>query len=548
MMVTRWLWGLAVGLLTALIYGIYASATGVTRPRLFVDAAICGLLASCVQLLTAELARRRIRRCLRTMVDDVISQRTRPSPGTLTSFRLGIEPTLSAVYAAIDMLVACYRQALQEVVELQERLDHVDSEKSPAPPVPRFVIGSSRHRMVAKLAPNLHWMAATPPLLAFLGCPLSRISGRSCLDVVHPDDAPRLRRTLKEALRDGEGHDITFRLRPPMADRPPAKRPASSDTQTEYVVRMDVMTWYGEGGVATHLRCHWMDITEKVRTEQELRRLQVDLRTRNDELARANEQLRRINQELKDFTYVVSHDLKEPLRTVEAFSTFLAKDYSKALSGEGLEYLNHLTQASKRLGDLIEDLLALSRAGRVMNTPRAFAWDDVLATVRGDLGQRLHLPHNSFRVEGPLPEVVGDQNRVMQLLTNLISNGLKYNRTAQREVVFGAGPGDSNDFAAFFVRDNGIGIEAQYYEQIFQMFKRLHSREEFEGTGAGLAICRRVVEAHGGRIWVESQPGKGTTFWFTLPRLQGPGPLPPRPDRVLPALDTGPSSPARING
>jgi signal transduction histidine kinase len=524
----RWMWGVALGLLAALVFGLYGLARGTTGPRLFLDAAVCGVLVAIVQIATARWAQRRFQHCMQTLVSDITAQQTKPSPGSFPSPDGKAEPALTAVYTAMDALLVCYRQALGEVVALQERFEQSGGEKSPAPTVPRFVIGSSRHRMVAKLAPNLHWMAATPPLLTFLGCSLSRLNGRSCLDVVHPDDALRLRKTLKEALRDGEGHDITFRLRPQAPDRSNG-RPGPEAT-TEQVVRMDVMTWYGEGGVATHLRCHWMDITEKVRTEQELHRLQHDLRTRNVELARANEQLGRINKELKDFTYVVSHDLKEPLRTVAAFSTFLAEDYGSALVGEGADYLKHISEASRRLGNLIEDLLALSRAGRVMHAPRAFAWEDVLATVRADMAQRLQASQNSFRVEEPLPAVVGDQNRVVQLLTNLVTNGLKYNNRERREVVFGASPADEGGLATLFVRDNGIGIEPQYHEQIFQMFKRLHTRDEFDGTGAGLAICKRIVEAHGGRLWVESQPGQGTTFWFTLPRLPSPETLPNQPE------------------
>ena len=347
-----------------------------------------------------------------------------------------------------------YRQALAEVVHLQERVEQAESEKNeknPAAPGPRYVIGSSRHRMVAKLAPNLHWMAATPPLLNFLGCSLASLNGRSYLDIVHPADAARLRKTLKEALHDGEGHDITFRLCPPPSELPAATGAASPASATEYVVRMDVMTWYGEGGSPAHLRCHLLDITEKVRTEQELHRLQHDLRTRNGELARANDQLRRINQELQDFTYVVSHDLKEPLRTVAAFSTFLAQDYGPALAGEGTDYLNHLTQASRRLGNLIDDLLTLSRAGRVMNAVRAFAWKDVLETVRADLTQRLQSSQAIFRIEEPLPNVIGDENRVVQLLTNLVSNGLKYNLSENREVVFGSTPGNAKKGFVTFV-------------------------------------------------------------------------------------------------
>ncbi len=244
----------------------------------------------------------------------------------------------------------------------------------------------------------------------------------------------------------------------------------------------------------------------------------TETRRKAEEARRANIQLRRINQELEEFTYVVSHDLKEPLRTLEAFSNFLAQDYGPLLEGEGQEYISHLVQASRRLGSLIDDLLTLSRTGRVIHTPRAFAWDPVVTTVLSDLRELISRKQAVVRVEGPLPPVMGDPERVMQLLANLVSNGLKYNNHPQPEVVIGARSGADNNRVTLYVRDNGIGIDPLYHKQIFGIFRRLHHRDEFEGTGAGLAICKRIVEAHGGRIWVESCAGKGSTFLFTLPR------------------------------
>lgn len=238
-------------------------------------------------------------------------------------------------------------------------------------------------------------------------------------------------------------------------------------------------------------------------------------------LAGANVQLRRINQELEDFTFVVSHDLKEPLRTLEAFSNFLALDCGPQLSEQGQDHIRHLMAASRRLGQLIDDLLSLSRAGRVIKAPEPLRWEEITETVLGDLRElTMQNPQSSVRIELPLPEVSGDPERIIQLLTNLLGNAIKYNNSEQPEIFFGAvkkGTEENEAGPIFYVKDNGIGIEPKFHEQIFRIFRRLHHREEYSGTGAGLAICKKIVEAHGGRIWVESEPGQGSTFYFSLP-------------------------------
>jgi PAS domain S-box-containing protein len=586
-------------------------------------------------------------------------------------------PELAPVTQQVELLVGCYRQALADLAEARAKLEDAEaarrraSGESGSGTVPtHLVVGSSRHRMVARLAPNLHWTAATLPLQQFLGRTGHDLVAHSFLDVVHPADVARVGRDLMEALKDGEGHDITFRVLLPEPEGPPnappaAGAPAPLIPERERHVQMDVMTTYGEDGQPLHLRCHLLDVTARVQTERELlgrtrelseandrlrqinqdlqrlkesyrdlyhhapviyfsldgrgrfvafnetmlrtlgypreellgqpyakllapaarahfladpgalqrpgevetqwvqrdgtvidvwvgtttskdeqggfvrsrsaardvtdrNRLARALQAKAEELGRANAQLRRINQELEEFTHVVSHDLKEPLRTLEAFSNFLAHDYANSLGPEGHDYINHLTQASRRLGALIDDLLTLSRAGRVINAPRPFSWDDAVRTVLADLRDLIGRKGAAVRVEGPLPPAVGDPERVAQLLANLVSNGLKYNRSPRPEVVLGAGPAARNGeaearFVTLFVRDNGVGIEPSYHEQVFRMFRRLHRRDEVEGTGAGLAICKKIVEAHGGRIWVKSEPGRGAAFYFTLPAA------PPRP-------------------
>ena len=311
----------------------------------------------------------------------------------------------------------------------------------------------------------------------------------------------------------------------PTAVQQPGEIEAQWVKQDGTVIDMliDTTTVKDDAGHFVRSRSAARDVTDR-------RRLATALQAKAEELGQANSQLRRTNQELEDFTYVVSHDLKEPLRTLQAFSNFLAADYGEILDAEGKDHISHLIQASRRLGALIDDLLTLSRAGRVINTPRAFNWDDTVATVLGDLRDLIQRTGAEVHVEGQLPAVLGDPERIGQLLTNLVSNGLKYNKNERPLIVIGSRPevstgslSDSRvtlttELVTLFVRDNGIGIDPQYHEQIFRIFRRLHRREEVEGTGAGLAICKKIVEAHGGMIWVESQPGHGATFVFTLPR------------------------------
>jgi PAS domain S-box-containing protein len=255
-----------------------------------------------------------------------------------------------------------------------------------------------------------------------------------------------------------------------------------------------------------------LDLTEK-------NRLSNELRVRGDELESMNQRLRVINSELEAFTHVVSHDLKEPLRTLQAYSHILAEEHGSQLGPDGFQYINHLIRASRRLGQLIDELLNLSHAGRITRPPQVFNLLEVVATVRQDLVDLIQRRQAVLSTEGSLPEVIGDSVRITQLLANLVANGIKYNRDPAPQITIGAMPCvDDPDRVTITVRDNGIGIDRAFHQQIFGIFRRLHQADEFEGTGAGLAICKKIVEGHGGRIWVESALGNGATFYFTLPR------------------------------
>jgi PAS domain S-box-containing protein len=272
-------------------------------------------------------------------------------------------------------------------------------------------------------------------------------------------------------------------------------------------------------------------------------RLEAELREKNEQLARTIDELSRRNKELDEFNYVVSHDLQEPLRSMTAYSDFLRRDAGDRLGPQGQEFVEHIVSASRRMRSLIHDLLLLSRMGRVAFEPTTVRLDDVLSVVRTDLTELIRSRRAEVQIIGPLPMVWGDRARLGQLFANLIGNGLKYNVAAVPRIEVGvvsqadagAGEGDrvSKDHVTFFVRDNGIGIDPKYHVRIFQPFRRLHTNAAYEGTGAGLAICEKIVQAHDGRLWVESEPGRGSTFFVSL--RKAPDPI--APDNPAPQIE-----------
>ena len=274
---------------------------------------------------------------------------------------------------------------------------------------------------------------------------------------------------------------------------------------------------------------------ERMNQELELRVAErtEELRLQNEELLRLNEELIRSNRELDSFTYIASHDLKEPLRGIHNYSHFLLEDYGERLEAPGREQLLTLQRLTQKMEELIESLLHYSRLGRQEIERREVALQPVLDEVCELLQPRLIESGVAVRVPRPLPTVAADPTLVSELLTNLIANAVKYNNKAEKWVEIGyqpnhepvdnAGP-DQETLSAgrrtpivVYVRDNGIGIPPKHHETVFRIFKRLHGRDEFGGgTGAGLTIARKIVERHGGRIWLDSLPDQGTTVYFTL--------------------------------
>ena len=253
-----------------------------------------------------------------------------------------------------------------------------------------------------------------------------------------------------------------------------------------------------------------IDITDRRQVEEELRTLNRELERRVQE---RTAELARSNAELEQFASVVSHDLQEPLRMVTSYTALLAKRYHGQLDADADEFIGYVVDGVARMRQLITDLLAYSRVNARGQQMTATGCESVLTRALENLAVAV-AESNAQVSHDPLPTLDADATQLVQLFQNLIGNAIKF-RSEQPPVIHISATLQDHHWL-FAVRDNGIGISPQYGERIFEIFQRLHTRERYPGTGIGLAICKKIVERHGGRIWVESQLGSGSTFYFTL--------------------------------
>ena len=231
-------------------------------------------------------------------------------------------------------------------------------------------------------------------------------------------------------------------------------------------------------------------------------------------LRRRSAELERSNAELEQFAQVIAHDLQEPLRTMKGFADLIEKDAGDALDEHTVALLDRIVQGANRMQELVADLLDYARAGTQQIPSDVVSCEEVLASALADLGAAIS-ERDVVVSHDELPLVRGDRVTLTEVFENLIGNAMKFHGRELPVIHVGAerrGP----DWC-LWVRDNGIGIGSRFAERIFEPFRRLHTRDEYSGTGIGLAICRKIVERHGGRIWMESEPDKGSTFFFTLP-------------------------------
>ena len=246
------------------------------------------------------------------------------------------------------------------------------------------------------------------------------------------------------------------------------------------------------------------DITKRKQVEEELKKTLTELE--------------RSNKELEQFAYVASHDLQEPLRMVASYVQLLARRYEGKLDADADDFIAYAVGGASRMQKMINDLLTYSQVGTrgkpFQPTDCQAVLDQVLANLKVAIEES-----SAVITHDPLPMVIADESQMAQLFQNLIDNAIKFHDEASPRVHISAKQKEKD--WVFSVRDNGIGIDPQYYQRIFMLFQSLHNREEYPGTGMGLAICKRIVERHGGRIWVKSELGKGSTFYFTIPKRGG---------------------------
>ncbi|HVJ10978.1 MAG TPA: PAS domain S-box protein, partial [Burkholderiales bacterium] len=326
-------------------------------------------------------------------------------------------------------------------------------------------------------------------LCEILGYSEKELLGRTVKEVSHPDDR-NVTDSERARIRAGEIEQARFE-----------KRYVRGDDGSVVWADIAIALVRDVFGTPLYEIAVFDDITERKQAEAALQA--------------AHEELKRSNAELEQFAYVASHDLQEPLRMVASYTQLLGRRYDAKFDADGREFMSYIVDGATRMKQLIEDLLAYSRVGTKGQEFRPVA-------VEGALRKALFNLRVSVEEAGavvtydPLPTVDADEAQMVQLLQNLIGNALKFRSASVPRIHVGVS--EINSEYQIEVRDNGIGIEPQYYERIFMVFQRLHNKGEYPGTGIGLAICKKVVERHGGRIWVESRTGEGSSFYFTLRR------------------------------
>ena len=324
---------------------------------------------------------------------------------------------------------------------------------------------------------------ANRAMAARIGTSAEKCAGLKCFTCVHGTSAPPVVCPHVLSMADGREHSVELREDKLGGDFLVTTTPLFDEK--------------GRMSGSVHVA---RDITERKKVEEERERLL--------------EELKRSNMELEQFAYIASHDLQEPLRTISSYVQLISRRYTDRLDGDAAEFMNYVVSGTGHMQTLLNDLLAYSRVGAASGNFKLTNLDAALSRATDNLkiaieGSNAVIEHKS------LPTVYADEVQMVQLFQNLIGNAIKFQ--CDKPPCIQVSADLVNNEWVFRVSDNGIGIDPRYFGRIFHIFRRLHSRGKYDGTGIGLAVCKKIVERHGGRIWVESEPGKGSTFYFTIP-------------------------------
>ncbi|GAB3176835.1 PAS domain S-box protein [Telluribacter humicola] len=359
----------------------------------------------------------------------------------------------------------------------------------------RFVaIFNSMYQFIGLLEPNGALIETNQAALVFVGATAEETKGKPFWQAPWFAYSPELQKEVREDVQKAARGEFVRR-----------EIEISGKDDQRMIIDFSLKPVWDDKGNVILLIPEGRDITGLKQTEQLLQEA-------NEKLARRAEALAVSNAELERFAYVASHDLQEPLRTVNMFLELLERKYSDRLDENGRRYITTVKRAADRMKNLIQDLLQYARLGNINTEVRSINCNTLVSSVI-EAFQKTILEKGAEVVVHDLPMIKGEDSMMFALFQNLIGNGLKYNASEKPVVEVGCHEETSN--WVFFVKDNGIGIEEAYFEKIFVIFQRLHKKDEFSGTGIGLAICKRIVERHRGKIWLKSS-SEGTTFYFTI--------------------------------
>jgi PAS domain S-box-containing protein len=321
------------------------------------------------------------------------------------------------------------------------------------------------------------------------------------MQTVHPDDRAFVQRAADSVMRGGAPYNIDHRI-------------VRTNGEERIVHSVAEMRFDSDGNPLEMIgTVH--DITALKQADRDLRATFEKLAASEKTLKKQTEELRRSNADLEQFAYVTSHDLREPLRMVTNYAELLDKRYKGKLDASADKYIGYMVEGAMRMQNLVADLLNYSRIGRAEESVKVTDMNTLLEDVLKNIDASVKAA-NAEIVSDHLPTVRADPLLIRQVFQNLLSNAIKFRRPDVAPKVHLSAHQENNEWV-FSVKDNGVGIDPQYAEKIFVIFQRLHSRSEFPGTGIGLAICKKIVERQGGKIWVESRPNNGSIFSFTLP-------------------------------